>query len=94
MGTDKRERQKANRALKQQQVQQQASRRKTFRMIAIGVGAVAAVFLLAWIASIFVSDDDPAPAPVDTVVETPVDAPAETQPADTTPSTVTSSTEG
>ncbi len=63
-------------------------------MIAIGVGAVAAVFLIAWIASNFVSDDDPAPAPVDTVVETVVEAPGDTQPAATTPSTATPITGG
>jgi ferric-dicitrate binding protein FerR (iron transport regulator) len=71
VGTEKRERQKANRANKQHQIQQEASRRKTFRLIAIGVGAVAAVFLFAWIASNFVGDDSPAPAPVDSVVTTP-----------------------
>jgi len=87
VGTEKRERQKANRALKQQQVQQEASRRKTFRLIAIGVGAVAAVFLLAWIASNFVADDNPAPAPVGSIVTTlPVDS---TVPVETTPATGT-----
>lgn len=84
MGTEKRERQKANRAYKQQQMQQEASRRKTFRYIAAGVGAVAAVFLFAWIAGNFVGDDDPAPAPVDTI--TPVDV---TIPIDSTPATGT-----
>ena len=92
MGTEKRERQKANRAYKQQQLQQEASRRKTFRFIAIGVGAVAAVFLFAWIASNFVGDDDPAPAPIDTIVTTPpveVIPPIDTTPIDTTPATGT-----
>ena len=84
MGTEKRERQKANRAQKQQQMQQAASRRKTFRLVAIGVGAVAAVFLIAWIASNFVSDDDPAPVPVDSIVPVEVSVPV-----DTTPSTGT-----
>jgi hypothetical protein len=69
VGTEKRERQKANRAQKQQQLQQEASRRKTFRIIAIGVGAVAGVFLLAWIASNFVGSDNPTtPVPADSVV--------------------------
>ena len=90
MGTEKRERQKANRAYKQQQLQQEASRRKTFRFIAIGVGAIAAVFLIAWIASNFVGDDDPAPAPIDTIVTTPpVDVTTATTPAVTTPATGT-----
>jgi hypothetical protein len=61
VGTEKRERQKANRALKQQQVEQAASRRKMTRRIAIGVAAVAGVFLVAWIASNFVADDEPTP---------------------------------
>lgn len=69
MGTEKRERQKANRALKHQQELQQASRRKRSRFIAIGVAAVAGVFLIAWIASTFVADDDEptTPTPVVTV---------------------------
>ena len=69
MGTEKRERQKANRALKHQQELQQASRRKRFRVIGIGVAAVAGVFLIAWIASTFVADDEEptTPAPVVTV---------------------------
>mgnify|MGYP001823570230 CR=1 FL=1 len=75
MGTEQRERQKANRALKQQQELQQASRRKRFRFIAIGVAAVAGVFLIAWIASTFVADDDdPTPTPVVTVDATTPDA--------------------
>lgn len=83
MGTEKRERQKANRALKHQQELQQASRRKRFRFIAIGVAAVAGVFLIAWIASTFVADDDPAtPTPVVTVDATTPDA---TTPDATTP---------
>ncbi len=84
MGTEKRERQKANRANKQQQLQQEASRRKTFRLVAIGVGAVAAVFLIAWIASNFVSDDNPTPGPIDTTPTVEL-----TVPVDTTPSTGT-----
>jgi ferric-dicitrate binding protein FerR (iron transport regulator) len=63
VGTEKRQRQKANRALKQQQVEQAASRRKMTRRIAIGVAAVAGVFLVAWIASNFVADDEPTPTP-------------------------------
>lgn len=79
-------------------MQQEASRRKTFRFIAIGVGAVAAVFLFAWIASNFVGNDDPAPAPIDTIVTTqpievtgppdtiaPDTIPIDTTPIDTTP---------
>jgi hypothetical protein len=68
VGTDKRERQKANRALKQQEVARQQQRRKLTRRILIGVGAVAGVFLIAWIASNFVGGDDPV-VPVPTEVE-------------------------
>ena len=67
MGTEKRERQKANRALKLQQVEQAQSRRKLLRKVAIAAGAVAALVLFVWIASTFVADDDaapPAPTPV------------------------------
>ncbi len=83
MGTEKRERQKANRALKQQQMEKQASRRSTTRWILIGVGAVAGVFLLAWIASNFVGEDDPTP------VQPVVTVPTETVPADTVPAATT-----
>lgn len=83
MGTEKRERQKANRALRQQQELQQAARRKRLRFVAIGAAAVAGVFLLAWIASTFVGEDDPAtPTPVVT------EAPA------TDPTTAPATTEG
>ena len=68
MGTEKRERQKANRALKQQQIEQAAARRKTLRWVLIGVAAVAGVFLLAWIASTFVGDDDDPVTPIETIV--------------------------
>ena len=94
MGTEKRERQKANRALKHQQEQQAASRRKLYRKIAIGVGAVAALVLFVWIASNVVGDDDEpvtpvtipatiADDPVDTTVETTVDDTSDTVPATT-----------
>ena len=94
MGTEKRERQKANRALKHQQEQQAASRRKLYRRIAIGVAAVAALVLFVWIASNVVGDDDEpvtpvtipatiADDPVDTTVETTVDDTSDTVPATT-----------
>jgi ferric-dicitrate binding protein FerR (iron transport regulator) len=69
VGTEKRERQKANRALKHQQQQQAVSRRKLYRKVAIGVGAVAALVLFVWIASNVVSDDDEPSTPV-TIPET------------------------
>ena len=64
MGTEKRERQKANRALKHQQQQQAVSRRKLYRKVAIGVAAVAALVLFVWIASNVVSDDDEPSTPI------------------------------
>jgi ferric-dicitrate binding protein FerR (iron transport regulator) len=95
VGTEKRERQKANRALKQQQMEQAASRRKMTRRIAIGVAAVAGVFLVAWIASNFVADDDPTPTPAVTVPDVTlpdaslpdVTLPAVSVPAGETPAT-------
>lgn len=58
MGTEKRERQKANRALKHQQEVQAVARRKIYRKVAIGVAAVVGVVLFVWIASTIVATDD------------------------------------
>ena len=84
MGTEKRERQKANRALKHQQEQQAVSRRKLYRKVAIGVAAVAALVLFVWIASNIVGDDDEPSTPV-TLPET-IDTVGDTV-ADTIPAT-------
>lgn len=72
MGTEKRERQKANRTLKQQQIEQAQSRRNLLRKVAIGVAAVAAIVVFVWIASNFVGGDDAPSTPVTNteVVET------------------------
>jgi hypothetical protein len=79
VGTEKRERQKANRALKHQQELQQANRRKRVRVIAVGIAAVAGVFLVAWIASTFVADDEEPTTPTPVVtVETSTPAPDDT----------------
>ena len=86
MGTEKRERQKANRALKHQQQQQQVSRRKLYRKVGIGVAAVAALVLFVWIASNVVGGDDEPSTPV-----TPVTLPEIT---DTVADTVPDTTEG
>jgi hypothetical protein len=100
VGTEKRERQKANRALKHQQEQQAASRRKLYRKIAIGVAAVAALVLFVWIASTVVGDDDEPVTPVtipatiaDDVVDTTVDTTVGTTP-DTTVATTPDTTGG
>lgn len=87
MGTEKRERQKANRALKHQQEVQSAARRKLYRKVAIGVGAVVAIILFVWIASNIVGTDDDSPT-------TPVTLPETVPASDSTPDTVTDSTEG
>lgn len=60
MGTEKRERQKANRAQKLQQEQQARSRRTLFRKVAIGAAALLAVVVVVFVASRLTgSDDDP-----------------------------------
>jgi hypothetical protein len=97
VGTEKRERQKANRALKHQQQQQAVSRRKLYRKVAIGVAAVAALVLFVWIASNVVSDDEEPTTPVTpvTLPETIDTVPDTTVPDDTLPdTTVPDTTEG
>lgn len=81
MGTEKRERQKANRALKHQQEVQAAARRKLYRKVGIGVAGVLAVVLFVWIASNVVgSDDDNSPVTPATLPETiPATSPATTE---------------
>jgi len=76
VGTEKRERQKANRALRHQQEVKAAVRRSLYRKIAIGVGGVAAVVLFVWIASNVVGDDAPSLPPDTTTVDTTVDTTA------------------
>jgi cyclophilin family peptidyl-prolyl cis-trans isomerase len=80
VGTEKRERQKANRQLKYEQQAKEQQRRKLTRTIMIGVGAVvgglALVLFLAW--AFNRGDDD--------------DTPATTTVAPTTPSTAAAST--
>jgi hypothetical protein len=95
VGTEKRERQKANRALKHQQQQQQVSRRKLYRKVAIGVVAVAALIAFVWIASNVVGDDDEPSTPITPVtLPEPIDTVDDTVPADTVGDTVPATTEG
>jgi hypothetical protein len=91
VGTEKRERQKANRALKHQQQQQAVSRRKLYRKVAIGVVAVAALIAFVWIASNVVGDDDEPGTPVTPAT---LPEPVDTVPADTVGETVPATTEG
>lgn len=103
MGTEKRERQKANRALKQQEEEQAQARRKTLRYALIAVGAIAALVLFVWIASTIVTDDDE-PTPTVPAATVPADSepatepgdtePAETEPADTEPADTGATTTG
>jgi hypothetical protein len=76
VGTQKRERQKANRA-KRQAEQAKAARtsavkRNAVRWVIVAIAAVAAVVLIAWIGGAFDSDDDsdvPTPTlPIETLV--------------------------
>ena len=52
MGTAKRERQKANKALRQNELDRAEQRKKGTRIAVIVIGAVVAVFALVWIANI------------------------------------------
>ncbi len=89
MGTEKRERQKANRALKHQQEVQAATRRKLYRKIGLGVAAVAAVVLFVWIASNVVGGDEDGPTTPATLPDAILDTPI-----DTTPDATTENTDG
>jgi len=83
VGTEKRERQKANRALGQQQEQQEQSRARFTRIGIIIIGAIVAIVALVLIANVFTGDDsdDAATDPVDEVT----DVPDETLPETTVP---------
>ncbi len=62
MGTDKRERQRANKAAKQQQAARAETRQKGTRIGVIVVGAIVGVIGIAFIANTFVGGDDDASA--------------------------------
>lgn len=83
MGTDKRERQKANRALKHQQAQQAVTRRKLYRKVAIGVAAIAALVVFVWVASNVVGDDDEPSTPTPVTLPETIDTVGDTVPATT-----------
>jgi hypothetical protein len=78
VGSEKRERQKANKAMRQQEVAQTESRKRNLRIGALVVGGIVAVIGLVWIASAVTSDDEQPPAT--TVLEQPAtSAPATTE---------------
>jgi len=95
VGTQKRERQKANRAKRQAEeakaARTSAVKRNTVRWVIVAIGAVAAVVLIAWIGGAFDSKNTDVPTttlPVETTVA--ISAPATTAaPAATAPPTAT-----
>ena len=78
MGTQKRERQKSNRALKHQQEMQAVARKKLYRNVGLGIAAVAGVVLFVWIASNIVGGDDEGPVTPVTLPGIPLDTTATT----------------
>ena len=58
MGTEKRERQRANKAAKQQQVARAETRQKSTRIGVIVVGAIVGVLAIAFVANTFIGGDD------------------------------------
>jgi hypothetical protein len=95
VGTEKRERQKANRAKRQAEeakvARSSAVKRNVVRWIVIAIAAVAAVVVIAWIGGAFDDEEEPAPTtiPIATLpAELPVtstDGSATTAPAATDP---------
>jgi len=73
VGTAKRERQKANKAMRQQELAQAEAKARTTRLALIIGAAIVGVFVLVFVAGQFVGDDED---PVDTVVPA-VDEPVE-----------------
>jgi cyclophilin family peptidyl-prolyl cis-trans isomerase len=84
VGTEKRERQKANRALRQQEIEKAESRRRGFRIAAIVIGGLVAVFGLVWIATVVTGDDDEATVTTEVVPDDTL-APAVSEPVSTEP---------
>jgi cyclophilin family peptidyl-prolyl cis-trans isomerase len=77
VGTEKRERQKANKAMRQQEEDRAATRRRALRIGLIVAGAIAAVFIVVFVVSQF-SDDGDDQATIDTSVdETPSSEPGD-----------------
>jgi cyclophilin family peptidyl-prolyl cis-trans isomerase len=93
VGTAKRERQKANKAMREQELARQHARSRTTRIVLLVAGAIAAVFVLVFVAARFTDDDSSTDATVATSDEPAVsevepaasDAPDDTTTGDTTP---------
>jgi len=91
VGTEKRERQKANKARREQELARQAARSRTTRIGLLVAGAVVAVFILVFVAGRFIDDGDDTddtlvteqeqaePTPTDTPTDSA--APVEEEPA-------------
>jgi hypothetical protein len=93
VGTEKRERQKANRAMRREEelraARASAVKRTTLRWIAVVVAGLAAIVLIAWVGGAFDGDDTPA-VPPPPIATSPVETlPVETLPVETSPDTST-----
>ncbi len=95
MGTEKRERQRANRQLKNQQVAKDEHRRRLTRRVVIGglavVGGVALVIGIAWLGGAGDDDDEPSASSLPAVT-TPASAPGSSVPSSAPASTAPGST--
>ena len=95
MGTEKRERQRANRQLKYQQLAKEEQRRKLTRRVVIGalavVGGVALVIGIAWLGGAGDDDDEPSASSLPAVT-TPATATGSSVPGSTPASTAPGST--
>ncbi len=97
MGTEKRERQKANRAKRQAEeakvARTSAVKRNVVRWIVIAIAAVAAVVVIAWIGGAFDDEEEPAPATTIPIATLPAELPAtSTSPVATTDGSATTGT--
>ena len=89
MGTAKRERQKANKAKREQEVARQQTRSRSTRIGLLAAGAIIAVFVLVFVAGQFIDDDETddtlvtSEEPADTDAEPTSTEPTSTEPTET-----------